>query len=206
MRILLASLFVVAGMMLAVGLLPGVMNRVAPVLVEFGMAAIFIVLIGVAMALFNPSWQWRGYFKSEQERIRDLEERGLLVSTDFEAVRAFQVEEYEDEGLHYFIALQGGGVLCLTGQYLYDYEALEDEDDDELNQPKSFPCTRFTVRRLRDDGFVLDILCRGEVLEPEWVAPAFGREEYRRGRVPEDGDIITDESFDELQVRLGQTR
>ena len=192
------------GMMLAIGLLSDVMNQVSPGLFGCGMAILFIVLIATAPVLFNPSWQRRGYVKSEEEQIRELEQKGLLVPTDFDAVRAFQVEEFEDEGLHYFIELEGGSVLYLTGQYLYDYEAIEDEE--EFHQPKSFPCTRFTVRRHRDEGFVVDILCRGDLLEPESVGPAFQREDYRRGRVSEDGDVITGESFDELKRRIGQTR
>jgi hypothetical protein len=75
-----------------------------------------------------------------------------------------------------------------TGQYLYDYEATEGDPD--FNQPRKFPCTRFTVRRHRDEGYVADILCEGEVLEPEILAPAFTLVDYERGEVPEDGQVL----------------
>jgi hypothetical protein len=91
------------------------------------------------------------------------------------------VEEFEDEGLH----------------YLYDYEPIS--DDPELNQPRSFPCTEFTVRRHKKDGYVVDIVRGGTVLEPEVMAPAFGNKVWRAKRIPEDGQVITSASYDDLK-------
>ena len=91
------------------------------------------------------------------------------------------MEEFEDEGLH----------------YLYDYEPIS--DDPELNQPRSFPCTEFTVRRHKKDGYVVDIVGGGTVLEPEVMAPAFGNKVWRAKRIPEDGQVITSASYDDLK-------
>ena len=49
------------------------------------------------------------------------------------------MEELEDEGVSYFLELDDGAVLFLSGQYL---------DEDE----SPFPCTEFIVRRLPADG------------------------------------------------------
>ena len=76
------------------------------------------------------------------------------------------MEEFEDEGLHYFIELVDGRVLFLSGQYLYDYEPIS--DDPESNQPRSFPCTEFTVRRHKNDGCVVDLLRAGTVHRRSW--------------------------------------
>ena len=74
----------------------------------------------------------------------------LIVDTPFQATRAFGVEDYGDEGSHYFLELaDGSGILALCGQYLYAYEPIT--DDPELNQPRRFPCTSFTVRRHRTE-------------------------------------------------------
>ena len=107
------------------------------------------------------------------------------------------MEEFEDEGLHYFIELVDGRVLFLSGQYLYDYEPIS--DDPESNQPRSFPCTEFTVRRHKNDGCVVDLLRAGTVLEPEIMAPAFGKQVWRANGIPEDGQVITSTSYDELK-------
>jgi hypothetical protein len=202
MRVFLAAFFVFAGMVITAVLLPDITKHIPPILVGIGEGIVFLLLLVTALILFNGPHT--GIGKSEEARIQELEEKGLLVSTDFNAVRAFQVEEYNDEGLHYFIELTDQSVLYLTGDYLYDYAAID--DGDEYSEPQTFPCTHFTIRRHRKDGFVVDILCRGDLLEPESREPPFQREEYRRGRVPEDGAILTNESFDELKMRLRQTR
>jgi hypothetical protein len=118
--------------------------------------------------------------------------------------RAFGVEDYEDEGICYFLELtDGSGVLVLIGQYLYAYEPIE--DDPEMNQPRLFPCTAFTVRRHRTDGYVVDLVCGGDVLEPETMASGDVKAAWLRdGFDPEDGVVLTGVTFDELmRTRAG---
>jgi len=137
------------------------------------------------------------------QRLRQLAAEGDVLLQDFKAHRAFQVAEYDDEDLHYFLELEDGRILYLTGQYLYDYEPLEAEGD-EGARPRSFPNTDFTVFRDNRGSYkyVLDIECRGAVLEPEGVAADF-EEEYFDGDPWQDGDIISDRSYDDLkQQRL----
>jgi hypothetical protein len=111
--------------------------------------------------------------------IERLEKGDLLESQSFTARRAFQVQEFEDEGSSYFIELTDGSVLFLSGQYLYEYE---DEG--------CFPCTSFVVRRHRHERDVLEIQCGGDVIEPEVVAPPFTGADHDSGTVPDDGQII----------------
>ncbi len=192
MKILFAAIFVFLGMMVSVGLLLNIMSHVSPLWIGLCLSIIFLILLILADIAFNASWKKGEIFGAPADFIEKLENEGLLISTKFKANRVFQVEEYEDEGLHYFVELEDKSVLYLTGQYLYDYIAIEDENDEDC-EPAIFPCTDFTVRRHRDGGFVVDLQCRGTLLEPvEWV-------EYGQGKVPEDGDIITDTSFDELK-------
>jgi hypothetical protein len=73
-----------------------------------------------------------------------------------------------------------------------------DESEDE-SQPKRFPCTEFSVIRHKKEGWVFDIDCRGEVLEPEPVVPSENALWYSGKNIPGDGDIITDRSFEELK-------
>ena len=199
MRVLLAGLFVFGGMILAVAILsPLLPTRFPPLLLGLGMAMLMLLLCVLALVLFNrPGTHLLGIGGADAF-IRDLEERGLLVSTDYRATRAFQVDEVEDEGPHYFVELEDGRILYLNGQYLFEYE--ETDDDLELTQPRRFPCTEFTVRRHRDAGFVLDLLCGGRVLEPEVVAPPFSNLDYREGRIPEDGEIIISRTYEEIKA------
>jgi hypothetical protein len=130
------------------------------------------------------------------ERVAELDRQGLLVRQAFRAMRAFGVEEVEDEGLHYFVELVDGSVLFLSGQYLYEFEPVS--DDPGFNQARRFPCTEFEVLRHKGAGYVIDINCSGTVLEPELNAPAFTREDWKRG-IPDDGGIVEGRSYDVIK-------
>jgi hypothetical protein len=121
-----------------------------------------------------------------------LEAQNLLTSTSFTADRAFRVDECKDKGPHYFLELEDGGVLHLSGTYLYEYEPIE-------GSLRHFPCTQFTVRRHAEVGYVVDLICGGIVIEPEVEAPPFSAQEFEAGRVPEDGVILRNLTFDQLR-------
>jgi hypothetical protein len=201
MRLIGAGLFVFAGMLLMVVLLGS--QKAPSWLVGFGIAIVMVALMVLALWLFNPKWSDPFGRRTAEEHKRVLEELGLLESTTFHATRAFGVEELEDEGLHFFLELADGRVLFLSGQYLYDYEP----NPDTGTARRLFPCTDFTVRRHKKEGYVVEILCGGTVLEPEVMAPSFGEEVWRRNRVPEDGHVITDTTYDRLKQQLtGRSR
>jgi hypothetical protein len=198
MRVVLAGLFMVVGTGAAASAALTIPDEEPPVWVIsiVGIVA-FCVTLTLAFVIFNrPGPSLR---KGEAvDFTKKLEEEGILVSQDFEARRAFEIREFEDEGMHYMVELPDGSVLFLSGQYLYEYELIE--DDPEFNQPRRFPCTSFTVRRHAEDGYVVDIICGGEVLEPECVAPYFEAEDFEQDRIPDDGQVITDRTYDELKA------
>ena len=134
------------------------------------------------------------------EIANELEKRNLLVYTHYRIERAFRVAELNGEGPHYFLELENGGILHLSGQYLYQYEPGD-------RPMRFFPCTQFTVRRHAQLGHVVDILCDGLVIEPEAEAAAYSPHDFAGGFVPEDGEILRHAGFDELleeRTRLRQ--
>lgn len=152
-----------------------------------------VVMVGgavVATLLLNRRL---GLSRSAAEEIAELEAQGMLVDTPFRATRAFQVEEFEDEGSTYFLEIGDGRVLCLNGQYLYEYEPGDRE-------PRRFPCTDFVVRRHRIHDWVAEIVCRGEPLEPEVVARPYSTAELDRDEFPGDGTILL-EPYEEVKRR-----
>jgi hypothetical protein len=199
MRVILAGIFIFASLLGAVVVLSElrIFEVLSPVIVGIGGGILLVCLCAGALMLFNRGDTGASGLKTQEEQIRALEKQGALVSTDFRAVRAIEIEEYEDEGSHYFIELADGAVLYLNGQYLYDYEELT--DDPELNQRRRFPCSEFTIRRHRTEGYVADIDCRGAVLEPEMTFPHFTRNDFREGRVPEDGEVLRNRNYDEIK-------
>ena len=202
MRVILAALFVYVCLMTTIGVLDSTFkDQPLPWWAALASGLVMLITLPAALVLFNnKTHRPRFRRRSHEEFIAELEEWGLLERQSFQAKRAFVVEEHGDEGLHYYIELADGRVLYLEGQYLYDYTAID--DDPELNRPRSFPCTEFEILRHKDEGYVLEIVCDGSVLEPEVTAAAFRREEVRRGP-PADGEIIADRSYDSLkQERL----
>ncbi len=202
MRVVVAALFVVGGMFAAVLLLSvtGAIDRAPPGVIGVGFGFLLLVLSIAALVLFNPWWANPLGRMTPEELLRRLEDEELLVSSDFRARRAFSVAEADEEGLHYFLELVDGRVLYLSGQYLHDYEPIA--DGPEGNQPRRFPCTDFTVRRHKIQRYVVDLVCRGRVLEPEFIAPPFTRRAGHSFGAPEDGQVLSDRPYDLMQELL----
>ena len=110
-------------------------------------------IAGVATAMLTRRMKRR----AETQTIEQLDQQGLILREKCEARRAFQVEEFEDEGCQYFIELKNGSVLFLCGQYLYDYEPADGRF--EARRPRTFPCTEFTLLRHKETGDILDVFC-----------------------------------------------
>jgi hypothetical protein len=206
MRVLLAGLFVFGGFLGCAAVVchyfPEGFERswLMGLFLSCALACVLLVLGVAAFFVFNryglkPLRPGR----SVKEQIADLERQGLLFSNTFHAARAFQVEEFEDEGPHYFIELTDRTVLYLSGQYLDEYEEIT--DDPGFNHPRRFPCTEFTIRRHKDENDAVDIACHGDVLHPECLAPSFGEDVFRTGATPEDGQVIRDRSYEQLKSR-----
>jgi hypothetical protein len=197
MRVVAAGLLIFIAVLAVVNILGEDGFERTPPWVSGGAIGLFMIgLCVVATRFLNRGGDPFGR-RTEEEQVAELERLNLLQTTSFRANRAFGVGEFEDEGLHYFLELEDGRVLFLSGQYLYDYEPID--DDPELNRARAFPCTDFIVRRHRHDGYVVDIACQGKLLEPEVVTPPFGRKDWKDGRVPEDGAILEDVTYDELK-------
>jgi hypothetical protein len=158
---------------------------------------LFFGLVVVALVLFNTPGGWRRKKIDPEIVAKELQAQNLLTVETFKARRAFQVEEFEDEGAHYFLELEDGSVLFLSGQYLYEYEPVEKRH--ELVRQRRFPNTAFAIRRHTVKRYVVDILCTGSVIEPEVMAPAFDTDDFGTNRIPSDGQIFVDRSFEDLK-------
>lgn len=199
MRLILAALFVIGSVFVAFAFMMGVgLDKCHPIVMALVLTVFFFLSMIASYYLFNPYWVNPLGLMDPDEVMRRLEEDGLLVARDFQARRAFGVQEYDDEGLHYFLELSDGRVLFLSGQYLYEYEP--SEDDPENRAPRRFPCTDFTILRHKVEGYVVKLICRGTVLEPEWIALPFPKQKAWSEDVPEDGEILSDRTYDQIKA------
>jgi hypothetical protein len=201
MRLLGAGVFIFFGLLSVVVVLAryNLLRNGSPWMLSAAVMATLLLSLALlfvaAVWIFSARANFAG-LPSAAEHLRQLEESGLVESTEFRAVRSFGVEEFEDEGLHYYLELMDGRVLFLSGQYLYEYEP--SDDGPESSQPRRFPCSEFTVRRHKIEGYVVTVECRGTALQPELIAPPFNPRDWQEGRLPEDGDILA-EAYDNLK-------
>jgi len=193
MRKVFAGLFVFAGMIAGLGVIDRIWGDNAPSWTMFPFVGLYLPMVfALAYFLFNLGLP-RPWSPTAADIARRLDEQGLLVAEQFRAMRALEVDEFEDEGLSYFLELESGGILFLSGPYLYDYAT-------RIDRSRAFPSTEFTVRRHKQKGHVVDIVCGGTVLEPELVATPFHDVDFKDGKVPEDGEIIRDRTYDEVKA------
>jgi len=196
-RLTFAGLFVFAGLAGGIIVVSSVLRNGPVWLMSTIMVLLFFGLTIAALVLFNYPAGWRRTKSDRAILVKELEGQGLLASESFKARRSFQVGEFEDEGSHYFLELEDGRVLFLSGQYLYDYEPVK--EGDEIVRPRRFPNADFVIHRHRVKRYVVDILCNGLVIEPEVVAPRFSPDDFGTTNIPEDGQIITDRTFEQLK-------
>jgi hypothetical protein len=198
MRAIVAALFVLGCVCAAAALLGEfrAMDR-PPWGAGVGLGLFMLALSVLALLLVNARGSDALGLKTPEELLRQLEDEGLLVSSDFRARSAFCVRESADEGPHYLLELADGRVLYLSGQCLYDYEPVS--DDPEVSRPRRFPCTDFTVRRHKLEGHVVEVVRRGAVIEPELILPPFTKRGWRSIGTPKDGQVMPDRPYDLLK-------
>jgi hypothetical protein len=71
-----------------------------------------------------------------------------------------------------------------------------------LTSWRRFPCTDLTVRRHKIEGYVVELVCRGTVIEAEFMALPFTRRAWRSIGAPEDGQFLSDRPYDLLKELL----
>jgi hypothetical protein len=87
------------------------------------------------------------------------------------------------------------GVLYLHGQYLFDYESMDEEDQ---TRPRRFPGSEFTVLKdLRDADF-LHIVPRGTVFEPEIIARPNDQKLRKLAGKLQDGQLLTTVTLEQI--------
>lgn len=172
-RLFAASFAAAAG--LGIGLL--VAERVfvgSPASQAVPLALALIVGIFVYLRMNREEWRARQTNELSEELAA-----GVAEIVRYSARNAIRVEEFEDEGLSFFVELTDGRILFLSGQYLY-----------EADETDQFPNTTFTIVRTPRTRMVLEFDCRGDYFPPVETRAPFTDAEYQQGSVPSDGDIL----------------
>jgi hypothetical protein len=110
-------------------------------------------------------------------------QKEFVEELTIDAFRAIKVEEFEDEGIGYYLDIGEGKILFIQGQYLYD------EDENGKSELK-IPSTRMAFTRVVGSGILLDFKCLGNYLPPCSTIPPFTIKDFKKNCVPEDCTIL----------------
>lgn len=132
----------------------------------------FIILFGTLSTFVLAPWLVLRFWPRAHP-VKRAARAGELEVREFNVLRAWQMAELEDEGLHFVLELDSGGTLFLSGQFLYEPVA-----------EGLFPCAEL---RLSLDTCTKDVLaleCRGERVEIVETLDAFRVEGLEAGIYP----------------------
>jgi hypothetical protein len=203
MRLLIAALSFFIGLFAITGAFMALLPANAP---EWLTGVVILIGFSLSLLLTNKLVNAPGTnfwsLSRAPEPDEQSEQEGLHVSTAYRATRYFQVEASIEEGPHYFIELHDGSVLYMSGRYLAAFGPHKVLN--VIDRPRKFPCTEFVVIRDRYDGCVADIQCSGIALGPEIVTLPFKELDFQNGMMPQDGDILTSRSYDEMKAAISR--
>lgn len=160
----------------------------------------FFALMFSSTFLFNKHRLAKIKRQSIEEYTQELERKGRLLRDMFESHRAFCFEDLNTGCMAYFLDVGSRGVLCLYGQYLYDYEPIT--DDKELNQERKFPCERFVLLKDRSDRDFLHLVLEGRVFELEIIKQPHHKILGDLGIKLENGELLSNFQYDQLRSAL----
>ena len=161
-----------------------------PYLKQFKFNTEIFFIIGVPFGIYQVC---KTHFKMKKLSRRNKSlQKEFVEELTIDVFQAIKVEEFEDEGIGYYLDVAEGKVLFIQGQYLYD--------EDENGKPEmKIPSTRMKFIRVVGSGLLLDFTCLGNYLSPSHVNPPFTTQDFERDRVHYDGDIF-EADFESLKL------
>lgn len=193
MRLALAALFTYIAIIWSVDLMPDGLQ-------SLGMIIVVPLAFILAIALFNHG-VIRRLFVSDTAYARKQLQKGRARETTYSVSRALSFEDQRTSCMAHFLELEDRRVICLYGQYLYDYEPID--DDPEVNQPRRFPTSEFTLVRFQKDDEPLVLKAGAEVIGTTLVPEPH---DYKTisdlGFKLNDGEIVEGVSFDQIKAAL----
>ena len=166
----------------------------------------FFVLTFTSVPLFNEGLLRSLKRQSVEDSLKELVEKGKATSEVYTVNAAMSFNDLNTGSMVHLLDIGDERILCLNGQYLYDYEPVD--DDPESNQARRFPTRQFTLIRRVKGSEVLSLQPGAEVVEPQLLEHPPMEKLYDLGFELTDGEIRAHVSFDQLRAlaRSGSPR
>jgi hypothetical protein len=158
-------------------------------------AGAFVFAIAAYVFLNAPAWLRRFRGVSDLQHVEQLESSGQAQREHYETHRALTFEDFSTSGLVHLIDVGNDRLLCLYGQYYYDFEP--SSGGPEVNQPRKFPTTTFSLLRHKKKNQILGLFPGSTVVEPTRCGPITSPAKLDdHGVRLEDGALLSGISFD----------
>jgi hypothetical protein len=185
----------------------GLWMQSGDLLTAFSLLIIVAIVLVLPIALVSylssniPHW-WRHLRGVDSaRRLEQLEVLGRATRERYVIERALTLEDLRTSCLVHLLDVGGGRILCLYGQSYYDFEPIEDDPD--VNQPRKFPTTQFSLLRGNSRRDVLAIFPGNTILEPIVCKPIRNSKQMETlGIELNDGAILSGHSFEEIEQSL----
>ena len=167
------------------------------------LALVLTLLVAIAGYLVSnaPTWWRRVRGVKWSDHLLQLEAAGQAAREHYKVSRALSFEDQTCGYLMHLVDIGENRVLCLYGQHYYEFEPIE--DDPEVNQPRTFPTTDFSLLRDTKRNKVLAIFPGSTVLEPVICQPISAQRELSDLGVKfKDGAVVTGATLDAAERLL----
>lgn len=131
--------------------------------------AVFIIGTEVSVAILSPGDSTPfGILgaKRGNSSLETLKSKQLVATDEFHIRHTIYFEDDGSGGISYLCELADGQGLFLRGQYLYEYELFEPEDNGPPT-PRSFPNSHIQTHRDKRNGRAIELTPLGTVSEPD---------------------------------------
>lgn len=138
--------------------------------------------------------------QSDDDYINQLLEQKKASIESYKAQEAFTLEDQNTGCLCHIVRVSEDKVICLYGQYLYEYS--ETTDDEEENQERKFPTSEFKVIRRVKDKKVLRLEIGNSIIPERIIAGEKINQLYEFGFKLTDGEIVQIQNYPEFRSSL----
>lgn len=147
-------------------------NDIALIAVSFTLG--YVVVPAILMQIWPADRRPSEYVSMEMALAK-----GLVSTIECDVYEVVEIEEFEDEGLHYLMSISPNRTLSLFGQYLYPYQT-----------NYNFPSDKIRVFYNSKDGYTYGIECIGSKVKNIKHIDSPSSSAWDAGVVPSDRQIV----------------
>jgi hypothetical protein len=159
--------------------------------------AVWSALILSSVWVCNEGFLQKLKGQSDEEHIQNLLNRNLAVRETYKVAEAITFYDLSTSCMCHLLKIGENEVLCLYGQYLYEYTEIDDDPD--LNQERQFPTSEFSLIRKLKNNEVLKLEVGNKVIDESVFKDVETERLHDLGVKLEDGEIIRGIDFSEIR-------